>query len=106
MTATAQHITYSEFLPRVLGPEFTDSFRLRLEAKGRFYPGYDPSCSAGVTNEFATAAFRFGHTLVHPRFTLIERCGGRVLEVLSSSCYALCGRYKYSTRLVSLYNKF
>ena len=53
VVAQIQHITYTEFLPKILG------YRGLNE-----YQGYDPSIDASVSNVFAAAAFRFGHTLV------------------------------------------
>lgn len=56
--ALMQRITYDHWLPKVLGPR-------GMELLGP-YRGYDPSVDATVSNEFATAALRFGHTLINP----------------------------------------
>ena len=55
--AQIQHITYNEFLPRVLGLNNLNLFDLDLRTSG-YYEGYDESCSATTFTEFATAAFR------------------------------------------------
>ncbi|XP_023374195.1 peroxidasin homolog [Otolemur garnettii] len=56
--AQMQHITYQHWLPKVLG-------EVGMKMLGE-YRGYDPGVNAGIFNAFATAAFRFGHTLVNP----------------------------------------
>ena len=53
--AELQHITFNEFLAVLLGDFAPDS-----------YGGYDSSVNPGITNEFATAAFRFGHSALSP----------------------------------------
>ena len=57
ITAQIQHITYNEYLPRVLGPYGLGNFDLDLLTYG-YYSGYNSSCSATTFNEFSTAAFR------------------------------------------------
>jgi len=51
--AEIQAITYNEFLPALLGED----------ALGR-YEGYDPTVDPSIANEFSTAAYRFGHSML------------------------------------------
>ncbi len=56
-----QHITWNEFLPRVLGWNAVNLYELNLLSEG-YYEGYDEKCNPTILNEFATAAFRYAHT--------------------------------------------
>jgi hypothetical protein len=53
VAAEIQAITYNEFLPILLGPDALQP-----------YIGYKAYINAGILNEFATAAYRFGHTML------------------------------------------
>ncbi|HEY7157949.1 MAG TPA: peroxidase family protein, partial [Gemmataceae bacterium] len=51
--AEAEMITYTEYLPDLLGPNALPA-----------YTGYKPNVNAGIATEFSTVAFRFGHSLL------------------------------------------
>lgn len=61
--AIIQNVVYNEFLPVVLGNRVMKRFDLTLQKEG-FKDGYDPNLDATIFNEFATAAYRFGHSAV------------------------------------------
>ncbi|XP_022084988.1 peroxidase-like [Acanthaster planci] len=58
--AVWQHIIYNEYLPLVVGE---DQYRSKNLSPNAPY-AYDPAVDASVANEFAAAAFRFGHSQV------------------------------------------
>lgn len=53
--ALIQSITYREYLPALLGPDAL-----------RPYQGYRPEVNPNISNTFATAAFRLGHSQLEP----------------------------------------
>ena len=55
-----QVITYNEYLPGSLGPVAMSAYNLNLGN-----PSYDDKLDPQAANEFATAAFRFGHNEVY-----------------------------------------
>ncbi len=59
--ALIQKITYQDYLPKVLGYKNYDMFIGP-------YRGYNPLVDPSVPNAFATAAYRYGHSLVRPFF--------------------------------------
>ncbi|XP_022246593.1 peroxidase-like isoform X2 [Limulus polyphemus] len=67
--AQLQMITYNEFLPVVLGPLFYLTFHLKPLSSG--YTSYLKEKDPTILNEFSTAAFRFGHTLIQNNFSQI-----------------------------------
>ena len=63
LIAQMQHLTYNEWLPIILGREKMASLGL-LPLEYGFSKDYSDQVNPTILNEFATAAFRFGHTLV------------------------------------------
>ena len=57
MGAINQHVTYNEFLPRIIGLNAMHLSGLRVHQEG-YNTEYDPTCNPSIFNEFATAAFR------------------------------------------------
>lgn len=65
--AEIQSITYNQWLPDVLGRGALDR-----------YAGYDSTVNPGIANEFSTAAFRFGHSLLGNDVEFLDNQGQEV----------------------------
>lgn len=63
LIAQMQHITYNEWLPIVIGRHKMEQLGLN-PLDGEFSQDYDVKVNPSIVNEFAGAAFRFGHSLV------------------------------------------
>lgn len=63
LIAQMQHITYNEWLPIVVGKNKMQELGL-LPLEYGYSSDYDDNLNPTILNEFATAAFRFGHTLI------------------------------------------
>jgi hypothetical protein len=70
--AEIQSITYNEFLPALLGNNALTT-----------YFGYNASVNPGITNEFSTAAYRFGHSAVGNDVEFLDNNGNKVAPDLS-----------------------
>ncbi|KAG1654695.1 Peroxidasin [Nymphon striatum] len=72
--AVFQRIVYKEFLPVFLGDDAMDRFGLKLKDDS-YFEGYDEHCDPAVSNEFANAAFRVGHSLIKPHIPRFGKPG-------------------------------
>ncbi|MCA9057374.1 MAG: peroxidase [Planctomycetaceae bacterium] len=70
--AEIQAITYNEWLPSLLGRGALDR-----------YDGYDSSVNPGISNEFATAAFRFGHSQLGDDIEFLDDNGLEARDAVS-----------------------
>jgi peroxidase len=68
-TAEMVNITYSEWLPHLLGKDAIEP-----------YHGYDPTVDPRISEEFAGAAFRFGHSIVSDEISAIDNLGAFTSE--------------------------
>jgi hypothetical protein len=64
VAAEIQAITYREFLPVLLGPGGVPP-----------YQGYRPAVNPGISNTFATAAYRVGHTMLSSQLLRVDAAG-------------------------------
>ncbi len=65
--AEMQNITYNEFLPALLGPNALSE-----------YTGYDATVNPGIANEFSTAAYRFGHSMLSSELLRLDEDGNEI----------------------------
>ncbi|EFX83339.1 hypothetical protein DAPPUDRAFT_240129 [Daphnia pulex] len=79
--ALMQHVTYNEFLPSLLGRTTMDAYGLTPQTIG-YSSSYDENANPSITNEFATAAFRMGHSLIQGAMNLVEEDGKVRVELM------------------------
>ncbi|XP_021373766.1 chorion peroxidase-like [Mizuhopecten yessoensis] len=60
VSALLQQITYYEWLPSILAPEFLEIYNLKRSNRDPYSASVDPT----IKNSFAVAAMRYGHSLV------------------------------------------
>ena len=68
--ALIQNITYNEFLPALLG-----------DNQLKDYQGYNANTDAGISTEFATAAYRFGHSMLSNSISRMDADGDSLGDI-------------------------
>lgn len=74
VVAEIQSITYNEWLPALFGSKAVAP-----------YTGYNSSVNPQLSNEFSTAAFRFGHSLLGDDIEFLDNNGRPIAEDISLS---------------------
>ena len=64
VVAEWQHIIFTEYLPKILGPS-------GMSILGDYH-GYRSTINPSIANVFATAAYRFGHSQIQPVFQRLD----------------------------------
>ena len=72
--AIVESITFSEFLPQLLGPNALAP-----------YAGYNPAVNPAAGAFFATVAFRYAHSQSFPEFPLVHQVGSQPTGTVSLS---------------------
>ncbi len=70
--AEVQAIAFNEFLPALLGPDAIKP-----------YTGYHPDVSTAIANEFSTAAFRLGHSMLGSDVEFLDDQGNEVHDAVA-----------------------
>ncbi|KAK8747999.1 hypothetical protein OTU49_016263 [Cherax quadricarinatus] len=78
VVAQMQHITYNEYVPSLIGPTFMKHLQLSPQSEGKQTTDYDENLSPTIANEFAAAAFRFGHSQIQGLVQKIDGPGKNV----------------------------
>ncbi|XP_021203081.2 chorion peroxidase [Bombyx mori] len=81
LQAEFQHIIYNEWLPLLIGHQMMQLFN--LSPSSEYSSSYDPTVNPSITAEFATAAMRFGHSIVDGRIVIPNTKTGEVHETIS-----------------------
>ncbi|XP_042210054.1 chorion peroxidase-like [Homarus americanus] len=71
-----QQVTYNEYLPPVISPRLMEAAGLNTGTDGHQTTDYNENIDPSITTEFATGAFRFGHTQVTDILMEVAKDGG------------------------------
>ncbi|XP_003241493.3 peroxidase-like [Acyrthosiphon pisum] len=77
VTASIQHITYAEWLPALLGENYTKRNGLEPSTKG-YSNAYNETTDPSVSNSFATAVLPFANSMISDTISLYTE--GRVIN--------------------------
>merc|ERR1712083_372347 len=86
--AQLQHITYNEWLPIILGADYMRKWKMEPLEEGQTNT-YNKDVNPSITNVFATAAFRFGHSMVQGHIEAYSKFGSKMKSTrLSKTAFA------------------
>ena len=92
--AEMQNIVYDEYLPVVLGDLVSRDFDLHLPESG--FCEYRPEVNPNIANVFATASYRFGHSMISGLISMLGTMHNNII-----STYKLGKEFFNTTRVYS-----
>ncbi|XP_042212758.1 peroxidase-like [Homarus americanus] len=84
LVAEIQQVVYNEYLPPVLSPKLMAAAGLNTGTDGQQTTDYNDRIDPAMTTDFATAAFRFGHSQVTDRIFEVAQNGRTTVEDFST----------------------
>ncbi|GFT01135.1 peroxidase [Trichonephila clavipes] len=78
--AQFQMVVFGEYLPVVLGSHYMDFYSLWVLENG--FTQYNSKMEPTMINEFSTAAYRYGHSLVDGLFSEIQEHSGHISGIM------------------------
>lgn len=94
--AFVQQITYSEYLPVIIGVNTAARFDLVPQNENIYFTGYDQKVNPTMTNEFTSAAFRFGHSMIRNKYSRADQSNKKFANInLSEMIFRPVEAYKY-----------
>ncbi|XP_071944046.1 uncharacterized protein [Antedon mediterranea] len=72
LIAMWQFIVYNEYIHLIIGSKMSSSYNLYPLAHGSSLNHYDRTEDVTILNEFSTAAFRMGHSMIPPSFIRVD----------------------------------
>lgn len=70
--AMLQHITYNEYLPILLGPRVAGQMGIISGKDQEQTSAYDQNIDPRISNEYASAAGRFGHSMIRSSYSRVN----------------------------------
>ena len=75
-----QKVVFGEYLPVVLGSHYMDFYSLWVLESG--FTQYNSKMEPTMINEFSTAAYRYGHSLIDGLFSEIQEHSGHISGIM------------------------
>jgi peroxidase len=104
--AILQHVVYGEYLPAIIGWNTATLFDIVPLDRDEYFTGYDETINPSIANEFSSAAFRFGHTMIRNSFSRAGPKHKKMDQVgLDKILFRPVEAYKYVEKVFDFKNK-